>query len=47
MSAVNAITLCEIGESLQRISHWGIAREFARIVACLIYNDEHEATGDY
>lgn len=47
MSTVKAMTLCEIGESLQRISHWGIASEFARIVSHLIYNDEHEATGQY
>jgi hypothetical protein len=46
MSAVKAMTLCEIGESLQRISHWGIAGEFARIVARLIYNDENEGVGD-
>jgi hypothetical protein len=43
MFAVKAMTLCEIGESLQRISHWGIASEFAKIVARLIYNDECDA----
>jgi hypothetical protein len=43
MSAVKAMTLCEIGESLQRISHWGTAREFAAIVAMLIYDDEQES----
>jgi hypothetical protein len=43
MSAVKAATLCGLGDSLQRITHWGIAGKFARIVSCLIYGGLQEA----
>ncbi|KFZ01298.1 hypothetical protein V500_00813 [Pseudogymnoascus sp. VKM F-4518 (FW-2643)] len=43
MSALKAATLCEIGDSLQRMSHWGIAGAFAKIVARLIYGGPEEA----
>jgi hypothetical protein len=32
-----------LGDSLQRITHWGIAGKFARIVSCLIYGGLQEA----
>ena len=46
MSDVKAVTLCELGDLLQHIKHWGIARAFAKIVACLIYRDPQDIIGD-
>lgn len=41
-SALKAATLCEIGDSLQRMSHWGVAGSFANIVSRLIYGGPEE-----
>ena len=46
MSDLKAVTLCELGDLLQHIKHWGIARALAKIVACLIYRDPQDAMGD-
>ena len=46
MSDVKAVTLCELGDLLQHIKHWGIARAFAKIVACLIYMDPQDIIRD-
>ena len=44
MSDVKAVTLCALGDLLQHVKHWGIARAFAKIVACLIYRDPEDVT---
>ena len=46
MSAVKALTLCGLGDSLSRIGYWGIAVSFARIVACLIYGGPQEGIAE-
>ena len=46
MSEVKAVTLCQLGDTLQHIKHWGIARPFAKIVACLIYRDPQDVVMD-
>lgn len=46
MSDLKAATLCQLGDSLQHIKHWGIARAFAKIVACLIYRDPRDVDED-
>ncbi len=46
MSDLKAVTLCQLGDSLQQIKHWGIAKEFAKIVACLIYHNPQDSIWD-
>jgi hypothetical protein len=46
ISDLKAVTLCQLGDSLQHIRHWGIARMFAKIVACLIYRDPRDVGRD-
>jgi len=46
VSDLKAITLCQLGDSLQQIKHWGIAKEFAKIVACLIYHNPQDSIWD-
>jgi hypothetical protein len=41
-SDLKAVTLYQLGDSLQHIKYWGIARSFAKIVACLIYRDPRD-----
>lgn len=36
---LKVVTLCELGEALKRMKHWGIAGACSKIVACLIYHD--------